>query len=402
MSNNLEEKKFYLPIEEKDSAHNYLTKSDYWWTGAYVNAWKKVSDRTFRYALNNAVNDGWFSTRLSGDIHDSLGIALRIFPINTSRGWVSSCTSFRNLHWNGLLNKYNNALVRVMLSYSVARRRNSIQDLFERGFSAESMCSVIKEALTYLFDAQIPDAITPAEVRATLRHNDRDDIYCGGAHACFSIAGNDTNVCWKPLTLYDDYLCHFFRTALHHALAFLKHYMPHQKYYVSENIVMEEVKIADLHYNKVVLAFGIEVHPADHEESSDEDEDSEPDPEAKRDNVGSSIDCKITDTAIEVSSDEQLEALVQNVMPLLTLSQLEVLAASAMSHINELRERAVARELRERAAARERAEMSVRRRSPRKRRLADISTEPFRFSTSLNFSSDSEGDEGDEDEEEEE
>ena len=139
MSNNLEEKKFYLPIEEKDSEYNYLTRSVYEGTDAYEYAWKEVSNRAFRYALYNAVNDEWFSNELKGDVHDSLGIALRIFHINISRGWVTSYTSLRNFHWNGLLNKYNNALVRVMLSYSVARGRTSIQDLFARGFSADSM-----------------------------------------------------------------------------------------------------------------------------------------------------------------------------------------------------------------------------------------------------------------------
>jgi hypothetical protein len=393
MSHNLEEKKLYLPIEEKDSEHNYLTRSVYGETDAYEYAWKEVSNRAFRYALHNVVNDEWFSNELDGDVHDSLGIALRIFHINTSRGWVSSYISLCNLHWNGLLNKYNNALVRVMKSYSVARGRESIQNLFVRGFSADSMCSVIKEALTYVFDARRPDASTPAEILATLEHDDRDDIYCGGAHACFSIADNDTNVCWKPRSLYDDYLCHFFRTALHHALAFLKHYMPYQKYYVSENMVMEEVKNADLHYNKVMIAFGIEAHPAGHNESSDEDDDSEPETEAKRDRV----DCKITDTVIEVSNDEQLEAIVRNVMPLLSISQLEVLAASAMRCINELSDHEAALEERERAAEIESTITRARNRGMRKRRVADITPRPF-FST-MSFSS-SEEEEGDEDEEE--
>ena len=98
-----------------------------------------------------------------------------------------------------------------------------------------------------------------------------------------------------------------------------------------------------------------------------------------------------------ITSDEQLETFVQNVMPTLTPAQLDYLAINVMSRVNLFRERAARRELRERAAATERAEMSARRRSPRKRRMADISTEPFRFSTSLSFSSDSEGDEGDED-----
>jgi hypothetical protein len=272
--------------------------------------------------------------------------------------------------------------------------------MFENGFSAESMCLVIKEALTLLFDAQVPDASTPAEILATLRHNDRDDIHCGGAHACFSIAGNDSNVCWKPRTVYDDYLCHFFRTALYHALAFLKYYMPHQRYRISENLVMEEAKVGDLHYNKVVLSFAIEDHSEDHENSSDSEED-EPDPEAKREYTVPSTVNNNADTVM-TSSDEQLETFVQNVMPTLTPAQLDYLAINVMSRVNLFRERAARRELRERAAATERAEMRARRRSPRKRRVADISTKPFKFSTSMSFSSSSssEGEEGDEDEEE--
>ena len=430
MSNYNEEKKFYLPVDEKESAHNYLTTSNYWY-GGYADAWRKVSDRAFRYALYNTINDAWFGNRLSGNTHDALGLALRVFPIDTSRGWVNGSVAFRNLQWNSLLNKYNNALVRVLLTLMIARGRDTFEEMFERGFSADSMCGVIKDALTLVFDAHVPDATTPSEVLVALRHPDRDDIYCGGAHACFSIAGDDTNVCWRSHTQYDDYFCHFFRTALHHALAFFKRYMPRQRYYVSENMQIDEIKIGDLNCCKVELAFGIDVHPADHEESSDDDEESESDHEVKRDIVGSCADCKITDTASVMSSEddeqittltithaadgtttthnpegftritqvvergrnltqsEQLGALVQHVIPLLNLSQLEDLAARATSRVNVLRAR---------AAERERAEMRARSRSPRKRRLADI-TSGFRFSTS--FSSGSEGEEGDEDEEEE-
>ena len=397
MSHNLEEKKFSLPIEEKDSAHNYLTRSDYWGTGAYDRAWKKVSDRAYRYALYHPVNDAWFTYTLDSNIHNTLGLALRIFPIDISRGWVSSCTSFRNLHWNGLLNKYNNALVRILLSYAIAWHHDSIQDMFENGFSAESMCLVIKEALTLLFDAQVPDASTPTEILETLRHNDRDDIHCGGAHACFSIAGNDSNVCWKPRTVYDDYLCHFFRTALYHALAFLKYYMPHQRYRISENLAMEEAKVGDLHYNKVVLSFAIEDHSEEHENSSDSEED-EPDPEAKREYTVPSTVNNNADTVM-TSSDEQLETFVQNVMPTLTPAQLDYLAINVMSRVNLFRERAARRELRERAAATERAEAEVRARrsSARKRRVADITPRPF---FSIRSFSSSEGEEGDEEKEE--
>ncbi len=65
----------------------------------------------------------------------------------------------------------------------LARGRRTIEEMFERGFSADNMCSVIKDALTLLFDAHVPDATTPAEVLVALRHPNRDNIYCGGAHA---------------------------------------------------------------------------------------------------------------------------------------------------------------------------------------------------------------------------
>ena len=142
----------------------------------------------------------------------------------------------------------------------------------------------------------------------------------------------------------------------------------------------------------------IEDHSEDHENSSDSEED-EPDPEAKREYTVPSTDHNNADTVM-MSSDEQLETFVQNVMPTLTSAQLDYLAINVMSRVNLFRERAARRELRERAAATERAEMRARRRSPRKRRMADISTEPFRFST-RSFSSDSDGDEGDEKDEEE-
>jgi len=313
MSNHNEEKKLCLPVDEKESVHNFLTLSNYWY-GGYIRAWKKVSDRAFRYALYNAMNDEWFRHRLSGSTHDSLGLALRVFDINISRGWVNGSNDYRNHHWNRLLNKYNNALARVILTLVVARGRESIEEVFERGFSADSMCGVIKDALTLLFDAQNPDATTPGEVLAALRHPNRDNIQCGGAHACFSISGNDTNVCWRSRTQYDDYLCHFFRTALHHALAFFKHYMTRQKYYVSENMEMEKFKIGDLYCSKVVIAFSIDVYPEDHEDSSD-DEEPDSDHEAESDdhqaNVVPCADCEITETASVVSSeeDEQITTL---------------------------------------------------------------------------------------------
>jgi hypothetical protein len=312
MSNHNEEKKFYLPVDEKESAHNFLTKSNLWY-GGYIRAWKRVSDRAFRYALYNAMNDEWFRNRLSGSTHDSLGLALRVFDINISRGWVNGSNDYRNHHWNRLLNKYNNALARVILTLVVARGRESIEELFERGFSADSMCGVIKDALTLLFDAQNPDATTPGEVLAALRHPNRDNIQCGGAHACFSIAGNDTNVCWRSRTQYDDYLCHFFRTALHHALAFFKYYMTRQKYYVSENMEMEEFMVVNLHCSKVVIAFSIDAYPEDHEESSDEEEkiDSDHNGDNPADVVPCAV-CVIPETTSEASSgeDEQTTTLM--------------------------------------------------------------------------------------------
>ncbi len=281
MSTYNEEKKFYLPVDEKESSLNFLAHSPL--TNS-LSAWNEVSDRALRYAHEGGVNDEWFSRRLSGETHNALGLTLRVFDINIRRGWVNSSDDYRDHQWNRLLRKYNNALVRVILSLAIARGRGTIDELFYRGFSADSMCAVIKDALTLLFDAQVPDATTPAEMRAALRHPDRDNIYCGGAHACFSIAGDDTNVCWRSRTHYHDYLCHFFRTALYYALAFFRHYMTHQKYYVSENMEMKEFKVGEHYCCKVIIAFSIDVHPEDRKDSSD-DEESESDHERHRERL---------------------------------------------------------------------------------------------------------------------
>ncbi len=138
MSNHNEEKKFHLPVDEKESSLNFLTHSNYWY-GGYLSAWNRVSDRALRYAHEKEVGDEWFSRRLLGRTHRALGLALRVFDINTNRGWVNGSVEYRNHQWNRLLNKYNNALVRVILTLMVARGRITIEEMFERGFSADNM-----------------------------------------------------------------------------------------------------------------------------------------------------------------------------------------------------------------------------------------------------------------------
>jgi hypothetical protein len=417
MSNHNEEKKCYLPVDEKDSPLNYLTRSNLWY-GGYPRAWKRVSDRAYRYALYNAVNDEWFRNRLNGSTHDALGIALRVFEINISKGYVNRSIDLLKHQWNTLLNMYNNALVRKLLTLVVARGRESIKDLFDRGFSAESMCDVIKDALTLLFDAQNPDASSPSELLVVLRDPNRDDIHHGGAHACFSVAANDTNVCWRSRTQHDDYLCHFFGTALHHALAFLKYYMSHQKYYISENMEMEEFKIEDMYCIKVVIAFGIDAYPVDHEESSDEDdEEEEPDDDNvdcgdppqievipgvyceidKTPSVTSSVEDELTNTLMftyaadgtstmhqpdgftritqvvergrHLTQSQQVELLVENVIPLLELRQLERLLVDLPGYVSDIRAR----------------EAVI---------VPAVSVPQRNFFNTTSFSSDSEGDEG--------
>jgi hypothetical protein len=99
-----------------------------------------------------------------------------------------------------------------------------------------------------------------------------------------------------------------------------------------------------------------------------------------------------------IAESEQLGALVHHLMPLLNLSQLEVLAARATSHVNVLRER---------AAERERIDTWARNRPTLKRKQTAVrgncssSAPTFKFRTTMSFSSESEGNEGDEGEEEE-
>ncbi len=114
MSNLNEEKKFNLPVDEKDSEFNFLTRSHYWY-GGYSNAWNRVSERAHRYAIASDLGDEWFPRRLVGRTHRTLGLELRVFEINTNRGWVNGSIEYRHHQFNRLLNKYNNALVRVIL-----------------------------------------------------------------------------------------------------------------------------------------------------------------------------------------------------------------------------------------------------------------------------------------------
>ena len=123
MSNINEEKKFNLPVDEKESEFNFLTHTNHWY-GGYLRAWSRVSERADRYARARNLGDDWFPRRLVGSTHRALGLALRVFDINTNRGWVNGSIEYRNHQWNRLLNKYNNALARVILTLVLARGRN--------------------------------------------------------------------------------------------------------------------------------------------------------------------------------------------------------------------------------------------------------------------------------------
>ena len=374
-SNHDEEMKFHLPVDEPDSDDNHLTHYNCWQAGDYLDAWEKVSDRALKYIRWYNESDLWFDNRLYGITHTALGLALRVFDIDISRGWVNSSIAYCNHQWNRLLSKYNNALTRVIMTRVRARGRRNVTQLFDLGFSDESMCSVIKQAITLVFDAQYPDATSQREIARIAAHPDRDNIYCAGAHACFSIADNDTNVCWLSGTVYDDYLCHFFRTALFHALAFFKYDMNDQKYYVSENMQLDQFKSGRKYCRKVVLAFSIESHSPDRQDSSDEE--PEPDDDAKRDddqedehevnadeveeeyehgeedrtfrityNSDSTITTyrppqftrinQVVNEEIVIAESDQMEGLVDVLIPLLDLVQLGRISRLVTQRIREL------------------------------------------------------------------
>jgi hypothetical protein len=305
------------------------------------------------------------------------------------------------------------------------------------------MCDVIKTALTLVFDAQYPDASTSRQIAEAVAHPDRNNYFRSGPHACFSIAGYDTNVCWRAGSRYDVYLWHFFRVALFHALAYFKYFMPYQKYIVSENLELEEHRSGRHSYRKVILAFSIDENvnaPDSSDQDRDPDYDAKGDQEIEEDQQATVLPnaadenteaeneepiaeeedstlvvslradgsstlhqpqhyrqiTQIVEFGRDATESEQLGALVHHLIPLLDLSQLEVLAARATSHINVLRERAAEQALtdewaRNRGIRRKRKQTAV-------RANCSSSASRFRFNTT-SFSS-SEGDEGDEDEEE--
>jgi hypothetical protein len=151
---------------------------------------------------------------------------------------------------------------------------------------------------------------------------------------------------------------------------------------------MEEFKIEDMYCNKVVIAFGIDVYPVDHEESSDEDgDDEEPDDDNidcgdppqidvipgvyceidKTPSVTSSVEDELTNTLMftyaadgtstmhqpegftritqvvergrHLTQSQQVELLVENVIPLLELRQLERLLVDLPGYVSDIRAR---------------------------------------------------------------
>ena len=78
----------------------------------------------------------------------------------------------------------------------VSAGRTSIHNFMMHKFNAARMCGMIKRALTRVFDARNPEALTQNEIIEQLEMPCRDHIDCSGSLSCLGVAGVDVNACW--------------------------------------------------------------------------------------------------------------------------------------------------------------------------------------------------------------
>ena len=213
------------------------------------------------------------------------------------------------MQFNKLLTRLDNVLSNELQRRAVVGRRRNASDLLRKGFSAEKICEVIKHVLETTFGACYPEVMDINSVDQALSNDDRNDI-ANIAQTCFTIAGDDTNVCWVVDGYYDCYLGHLFRTVLFHELSFLKQYTNKQKYFVSENLLMStETSLKGAKYRRVNLVFAIDSHSKNRADSSDEDcgDEDEGEVEDAQDRAGNENEGEVED-AQDRAGNEDLNA----------------------------------------------------------------------------------------------
>ena len=93
------------------------------------------------------------------------------------RPWTHNKDKYRDYHRNLLVDKYNNALTLEMI---VSAGSASVHNFMMHRLNATKMCVMIKRALTRVFDAHEPDALTQDEIVEQLGKPCRDHIDCSG------------------------------------------------------------------------------------------------------------------------------------------------------------------------------------------------------------------------------
>lgn len=332
----------------------------------YTNVCRVITARAARYADQLFVDDSWFEHDFTESDHETLGIALRFVDMNIA--WANPRNRFRNHEWNNFLVMVNNTFSTQLQQYALNTRRSTIRKLLEIP-DARMMHTVIKNTLDKLFDTAYPDANDYEQVDDELKDLCRDQLASSMSHACFTVAGNITNVCWVPASEYDVQISHFFRTVLFHFLAIVKLIIGVQNYYVSSNLMMiTHTSLCNVSYRQVDLEFSIALHDEYHVDSSDDEmkdefveEDRDEDREVSSEENDEStftithgadgtttmhqpeVFTRITQSVERgriLSEREQMEELVRLVLPSLDLEQLESILAHLARHVLELREHA--------------------------------------------------------------
>ena len=312
MSNHYDDHKLVLSSDEDDEDWNPLSLAC---SDCYMRAamYSKITQRAecYAYRFNPFNPDAWFGDRadylFDADLHERLGLALGTIDLN--RPYDFDTERYCDAQFNKLLTRLDNVLSNELQRRAVVGRRRNASDLLRKGFSAEKICEVIKHVLETTFGACYPEVMDINSVDQALSNDDRNDI-ANIAQTCFTIAGDDTNVCWVVDGYYDCYLGHLFRTVLFHELSFLKQYTNKQKYFVSENLLMStETSLKGAKYRRVNLVFAIDSHSKNRADSSDEDcgDEDEGEVEDVQDRAGNEDEGEVED-AQDRAGNEDLNA----------------------------------------------------------------------------------------------
>ena len=240
---NHHEEKLVITSDEDDDDDNPL--SMFWGEDLSMRkpAYDHICDRSDGYIdhYRSGDPDDWFGWMpFDDELHERLGIALR--PLELELKWepvynnelhVYHCAQF-----NKFLARIDNVLSRHLKNLATAAHKRDAAVMLQGAFSDVKVCDLLKYVLEEMFCTRVVD-----ESKLDLclddpaRYSNANMLL-----TCFTIAGDDTNACWVIESPYDCFLCHIFRTVLFHLLSFMKQFMRKQKYYVNDNLELQNIQ----------------------------------------------------------------------------------------------------------------------------------------------------------------